>query len=83
MYCMVYYYYLSFTYILVSLMVNVGRYIIEGSLIANFRQYGELKKQMRQAVKSKVKRCTSAKVRRKKIHPRQMLQKSRNAVFFQ
>ena len=38
---------------------------------------------MRQAVKSKVKRCTSAKVRRKKIHPRQMLEKSRNAVFFQ
>ena len=37
---------------------------------------------MRQAVKSKVKRCTSAKVRRKKIHPRQMLEKSRNAVFF-
>ena len=32
MYCMVYHYYLSFTYILVSLMVNVGRYIIEGSL---------------------------------------------------
>ena len=38
---------------------------------------------MRQAVKSKVKRCTSAKVRRKKIHPRQMLEKSRNAVFLQ
>ena len=28
-------------------------------------------------------RCNSAKVRRKKIHPRQMLEKSRNAVFFQ
>ena len=37
---------------------------------------------MRQAVKSEVKRCTTAKVGRKKIHPRQMLEKSRNAVFF-
>ena len=33
--------------------------------------------------KSVDKRCNSAKVRRKKIHPRQMLEKSRNAVFFQ
>ena len=38
---------------------------------------------MRQAVKSEVKRGTSVKVRRKKIHPRQMLAKSRNTVFFQ
>ena len=34
-------------------------------------------------VKSAERRCNSAKVRRKKIHPRQMLEKSRNAVFFQ
>ena len=34
-------------------------------------------------VKSEERRCSSAKVRRKKIHPRQMLEKSRNAVFFQ
>ena len=34
-------------------------------------------------VKSEERRCNSAKVRRKKIHPRQMLEKSRNAVFFQ
>ena len=33
--------------------------------------------------KSVDKRCNSAKVRRKKIYPRQMLEKSRNAVFFQ
>ena len=33
-------------------------------------------------VKSAERRCNSAKVRRKKIHPRQMLEKSRNAVFF-
>ena len=36
---------------------------------------------MRQAVKSEGRRCNSAKVRRRKIHPRQMLEKSRNAVF--
>ena len=34
-------------------------------------------------VKSAERRCNSVKVRRKKIHPRQMLEKSRNAVFFQ
>ena len=34
-------------------------------------------------VKSVDRRCNSQKVRRKKIHPRQMLEKSRNAVFFQ
>ena len=34
-------------------------------------------------VKSEERRCNSAKVRRKKIHPCQMLEKSRNAVFFQ
>ena len=33
-------------------------------------------------VKSVERRCNSAKVRRKKIHTRQMLEKSRNAVFF-
>ena len=33
-------------------------------------------------VKSKERRCNSAKVRRKKIHPRQMLETSWNAVFF-
>ena len=34
-------------------------------------------------VKSVDRRCNSPKVRRKKIHPRQMLEKSQNAVFFQ
>ena len=34
-------------------------------------------------VKSEERRCNCAKIRRKKIHPRQMLEKSRNAVFFQ
>ena len=34
-------------------------------------------------VKSVDRRCNSLKVRRKKIHPRQMLEKSRIAVFFQ
>ena len=55
--------------------------IIEGSLNRNFRQYGELKSRSR-VVKSVDRRCNSQKVRRKKIHPRQMLEKSRNAVFF-
>ena len=56
--------------------------LIEGSLNRNFRQYGELKSSSR-VVKSVDRRCNSQKVRRKKIHPRQMLEKSRNAVFFQ
>ena len=56
--------------------------VIEGSLNRNFRQYGELKSSSR-VVKSVDRRCNSQKVRRKKIHPRQMLEKSRNAVFFQ
>ena len=38
---------------------------------------------MRHAVKTEGRRCNSAKVRRKKTRPRQMLEKSRNAVFFQ
>ena len=54
---------------------------IAGSLNRNFRQYGELKSSSR-VVKSVDRRCNSQKVRRKKIHPRQMLEKSRNAVFF-
>ena len=57
------------------------KYIIEGSLNRNFRQYGELKSSSR-VIKSVDRRCNSQKVRRKKIHPRQMLEKSRNAVFF-
>ena len=56
-------------------------YIIEGSLNRNFRQYGELKSSSR-VIKSVDRRCNSQKVRRKKISPRQMLEKSRNAVFF-
>ena len=37
----------------------------------------------RDEVESEERRCKSAKVRREKIHPRQILEKSRNAVFFQ
>ena len=55
--------------------------LIEGSLNRNFRQYGELKSS--RVVKSAERRCKSQKVRRKTIHPREMLEKSRNAVFFQ
>ena len=58
-------------------------HIIEGSLNSKLPTIWTVEKQMRQAVKSEGRRCTSAKVTRKKIHPRQVLEKSRNAVFFQ
>ena len=54
---------------------------IEGSLNSKLPTIWRVEKRMRQAVKSEGRRCNSAKVRRKKIHPRQMLEKSRNAVF--
>ena len=67
--------------------------IIEGSLISKLptiwrveKQIDEVKSEERKSedeVESEERRCNSAKVRRKKIHPRQMLEKSRNAVFFQ
>ena len=60
---------------------KLHKQIIEGSLNRNFRQYGELKSSSR-VIKSVDRRCNSQKVRRKKIRPRQMLEKSRNAVFF-
>ena len=56
--------------------------IIEGSLNSKLPTIWTVEKQSR-VVKSAERRCNSAKVRRKKIHPRQMLEKSRNAVFFQ
>ena len=55
---------------------------IEGSLNSKLPTIWTVEKQSR-VVKSAETRCNSAKVRRKKIHPRQMLEKSRNAVFFQ
>ena len=60
--------------------------MIEGSLTRNFRQYGELKssRAVRSVdVRSVDRRCNSQTVRWKKIHTREMLEKSRNAVFFQ
>ena len=48
---------------------------------ADEKQRDEVKSE--DEVESEERRCNSAKVRRKKIHPRQMLEKSRNAVFFQ
>ena len=57
--------------------------IIEGSLNSKLPTIWTVEKQMTQAVKSEGRRCTSAKVRRKKIHLREMLEQSRNAVFFQ
>ena len=56
---------------------------IEGSLNSKLPTIWTVEKQMTQAVKSEGRRCTSAKVRRKKIHLREMLEQSRNAVFFQ
>ena len=58
-------------------------HIIEGNLNSKLPTIWTVEKQIRQAVKSEVKRCSGEKVRRKKIHPRQMLEKSRNAVLFQ
>ena len=55
--------------------------VVEGSLNSKLPPIWTVEKHMRQAVKSEGRRCNSAKVRRKKIHPRQMLEKSRNAVF--
>ena len=57
--------------------------LVEGSLNSKLPTIWTVEKQMRQAVKSEGRRCTSAKVRRKKIHLREMLEKSRNAVCFQ
>ena len=48
---------------------------------ADEKQIDEVKSE--DEVESEERRCNSAKVRRKKIHPRQMLEKSQNAVFFQ
>ena len=48
---------------------------------ADEKQIDEVKSE--DEVESEERRCNSAKVRRKKIHPRQMLEKSRNTVFFQ
>ena len=42
-----------------------------------------MKSRCDEVIKSEEGRCNSAKVRRKKIHARQMLEKSRNAAFFQ
>ena len=54
---------------------------------ADEKQIDEVKsqesKKSEDEVESEERRCNSAKVRRKKIHPSQMLEKSRNAVFFQ
>ena len=46
------------------------RYIIEGSLNSKLPTIWTVEKQMRKAVKSEGGRYTSAKVRRKKMHPR-------------
>ena len=56
--------------------------VVEGSLNSKLPTIWTVEKQSR-VVKSAERRCNSAKVKRKKIHPRQMLKKSRNAVFFQ
>ena len=56
--------------------------LIEGSLEVWLPTLWTVEKQSR-VVKSAERRCSSAKVRRKKIRPREMLEKSRNVVFFQ
>ena len=68
--------------VLVVVVVVAVVVIVEGSLNSKLPTIWTIEKQSR-VVKSAERRCNSAKVRRKKIHPRQMLEKSRNAVFFQ
>ena len=72
---MVYIYIYTYSYI-----------FIEGSLNSKLPTIWRVEKQMKSRwdeVKSEERRCNSAKVRRKKINPRQMLEKSWNAVLFQ
>ena len=77
------------TYMYISIQYTVIRnkyIIIEGNLNSKLPTIWRVEKQMKSRwdeVKSEERRCNCAKVRRKKIHPRQMLEKSRNAVFFQ
>ena len=49
----------------------------------NMESWKADEKHSSRVVKSVDRRCNRQKVRRKKIHPREMLEKSRNAVFFQ
>ena len=53
--------------------------LIEGSLNSKLPTIWTVEKQMSQAVTSEGRRCKSAKVTRKKIHPRQMLEKSKRS----
>ena len=60
--------------------------IIEGSSNSKLPTIWRVEKQMKSKwdeVKSGERRCNSAKVKRKKLNPRQMLEKSRTVVFFQ
>ena len=60
--------------------------IFEGSLNSKLPTLWRVEKQLKSRwdeVKSEERRCNSAKVRRKKIHTCQMLEKSRSSVFFQ
>jgi len=66
------------------IVMLIVKEIMEESLNSKLPTIWKVEKQMksrRDEVKSKERRCTSAKVRRKKVHPRQMLEKLRNAVF--
>ena len=70
------------------MLEKVLRRIVEGNLNSKLPTIWRVEKQIDEVksedeVESEERRCNSAKVRRKKIHPRQMLEKSRNAVFFQ
>ena len=71
----------GFDVAVVVVVVVVVVAVVEGSLNSKLPTIWTVEKQSR-VVKSAERRCNSAKVRRKKIHPCQMLEKSRNAVFF-
>ena len=62
------------------------RPIFQRSLNSKLPRIWRVEKQMKNRwneIKSGERRCNSAKVRRKKLNPRQMLEKSRTARFFQ
>ena len=68
--------------VVVVAVVVVAVVVVEGSLNSKLPTIWTVEKQSR-VVKPAERRYNSAKVRRKKIHRRQVLEKSRNAVFFQ
>ena len=66
-----------------ALLEHVRKYIDRRKFKKKLPTIWRVEKHSSRVVKPAERRCNSAKVRRKKIHPSQMLEKSRNAVLFQ